>query len=201
MTDGVVSADAEPDGAVPSSVTVDDDEVVRWTGRPRLSAAAPAGLVGLLVAGGGMAVAVGPAAASRFGLGIAAIAVLVGLAIPGLALLSLANTRYVLTDRAASVKTGIVGRRVVRARLSMVENTAYEQSVTGSLFGYGTVRLETAGGDIAFRRVDGPQAVRSLVDERTVAGRQRATESIPGSIDSWRAVREEVGRLRSAIER
>ncbi|QZP38113.1 PH domain-containing protein [Halobaculum magnesiiphilum] len=201
-----MTADAEPDGvvtdwAVPASVTVDDDEVVRWTGRPRLSAAAPAGLVGLLVAGGGMAVAVGPAATSRFGLAIAALAVLVGLAIPGVAVLSLVNTRYVLTDRAASVKTGIVGRRVARARLSMAENTAYEQSVTGSLFGYGTVKLETAGGDLAFRRVDDPQAVRSLVDEHTRSGRKGETESIPGSIDSWRAVREEVGRLRAALDR
>ncbi|GAA0195963.1 PH domain-containing protein [Halobaculum roseum] len=201
-----MTADAEPDGvvtvgAVPSSVTVDDGETVRWTGRPRLSAAAPAGLVGLLVAGGGMAVAVGPAATSRFGVAIAALAVLVGLAIPGLASLSLANTRYVLTDRAASVKTGIVGRRVVRARLSMVENTAYEQSVTGSLFGYGTVRLETAGGDVAFRRVDDPQSVRSLVDEHARSGERATADSIPGSIDSWRAVRTEVRLLRSALDR
>lgn len=193
--------DAEIDPAVPESVTVDADETVHWTGRPRLSAAAPAGLVGLLVAGGGMAVAVGPAATSRLGLVIAALSVFVGLAIPGLAVLSLVNTRYILTDRAASVKTGIVGRRVVRARLSMVENSAYEQPVTGSLFGYGTVRLETAGGDVAFRRVDDPQAVRSLVDEHARSGRQSTTESIPGSIDSWREVREEVRLLRAALDR
>jgi uncharacterized membrane protein YdbT with pleckstrin-like domain len=196
MTEGVGSA-----GSVPASVTVDDDEAVLWTERPRVSAAAPAGLVGLLVAAAGMAVAVGPAATSRFGLAIAALAVLVGLAIPGLAVLSLVNTRYVLTDRAALVKTGIVGRRVVRARLSMVENTAYQQPIAGSLFGYGTVTLETAGGDVSFRRVDDPQAVRSLVDEHTRSGPEAAAASIPGSIDAWRAVREEARLLRAALER
>ncbi|SHH61055.1 PH domain-containing protein [Halobaculum gomorrense] len=196
-----MSTGIESDGSVPTSITVDEDEAVLWTGRSRLSAAAPAGLVGLLVAAAGMAVAVGPAATSRFGLVIAALSALVGIAIPGVALLSLVNTRYVLTNRAASVRTGIVGRRVVRARLSMVENSAYEQSVTGSLFGYGTVTLETAGGDLAFRRVDDPQAVRSLVDEHTRGAGGDADGSIPGSIDSWQAVREEVQLLRAALDR
>ena len=195
------------DGAegVPAAVPLADDESALWTGRPRLSAAFPAGIVGLLVAVGGLALAVGPGAtAGRAGLAVAALAVLVGAAIPALAVLSLVNTRYVLTDRAASVKTGIVGRRVVRARLSMVENTAYRQSVGGSLFGYGTVTVETAGGDVSFRRVDDPRDVRGLVDAHTRGARddgREARQRIPGSLDSWRAVREEVRLLRSAVER
>jgi len=187
---------------VPDAVPVDDDdESVLWTGRPRLSAAFPAAFVGMLVAAVGLAVAVGPAATSRFGVAIAAVAVLVGLAIPGVAVLSLLNTRYVLTDRAASVRTGVVGRRVRRARLSAVENSAYEQSVTGSLFGYGTVTLETAADGVSFRRVDDPQAVRSLVDEHARDAGGDDGESIPGSIDSWRAVREELRLLRAALDR
>lgn len=190
---------------VPDAVPVDDDESVLWTGRPRLSAAFPAAFAGVLVAVMGLAVAVGPAATSQFGVAIAAVAVLVGLAIPGAAVLSLLNTRYVLTDRAASVRTGVVGRRVRRARLSTVENSAYEQSVTGSLFGYGTVTLETAADGVSFRRVDDPRAVRSLVDEhaRDAGGDDGGDdgESIPGSIDSWRAVREELRLLRAALDR
>ncbi|QZX98966.1 PH domain-containing protein [Halobaculum rubrum] len=185
---------------VPDAVPVDDESVI-WTGQPRLSAAIPAAFVGVLVAAVGMAVAVGPAATSRFGVAIAAVAVLVGLAIPGAAVLSLVNTRYVLTDRAASVRTGVVGRRVRRVRLSTVENSAYEQSVSGSLFGYGTVTLETAAEGLSFRRVDDPQAVRSLVDEHARDAGGGDGESIPGSIDSWRAVREELRLLRAALDR
>ncbi|UIO99209.1 PH domain-containing protein [Halobaculum sp. CBA1158] len=185
---------------VPEAVTLADDETVLWTGRPRLSASIPAAVVGVAVAVVGLGVAVGPAATATAAPALAALAVLVGLAIPGLAVLSLANTRYVLTDRAASVKRGVVGRRVARARLATVENSAYEQSITGSLFGYGTVTLETAAAGVSFRRVDDPQAVRALVDEH--AGNDGdSRESIPGSIDAWRAVREEVGRLRATIER
>ncbi|MFC7096489.1 PH domain-containing protein [Halobaculum marinum] len=190
--------DATP---VPEAVPVADDESVLWTGSPRLSAAAPAAVVGLLVAGIGLAVAVGPAATDALGLGVAALSVLVGASIPALSVLSLVNTRYVLTDRAASVKRGVVGRRVVRARLSMVENTASAQSATGALFGYGTVTLETAGGGVSFRRVDDPQAVRRLVDERTRGEREDEGASIPGTLDSWRAVRAEVRLLRTALER
>lgn len=198
MTD----ADGGADG-VPPAVPLADDESALWTGRPRLSAAFPAGVVGLLVAAGGLALAVGPAGeAGGVGVAVAALAVVLGAAIPALSVLSLVNTRYVLTDRAASVKTGIVGRRVVRARLSMVENTAYRQSVTGSLFGYGTVTIETAGGDVAFRRVDDPRDVRGLVDAHTrgTSEDDRVSPAIPGSLDSWRAVREEVRLLRAAFE-
>lgn len=185
---------------VPDAVPVAVDETVLWTGSPRLSAALPAVFVGLVVAGVGMGVAVGPAADTGSGLAVGAVAVLVGLSIPALAVLSLVNTRYVLTDRAAGVKTGVVGRRVDRARLSMVENSSYEQSATGSLFGYGTVTLETAGGGVSFQRVDDPSRVRSLVDEH-VGGDDQTRDSIPGSLDSWRAVREEVRRLRAALVR
>lgn len=187
---------------VPDAVPVADDETVLWTGQPRLSAALPAAFVGVVVAGVGMAIAVGPAADTGSGLAVGALAALVGLAIPALAVLSLVNTRYVLTDRAASVKTGIVGRRVERARLAMVENSSYEQSATGSLFGYGTVTLETAGGGVSFRRVDDPSRVRSLVDDHA-GGRNddQRGDTIPGSLDSWQAVREEVSLLRLALER
>lgn len=187
---------------VPDAVPVAADETVLWTGSPRLSAALPAAFVGVVVAGVGMAIAVGPAAdAGAGGLAVGVLAVLVGLSIPALAVLSLVNTRYVLTDRAASVKTGVVGRRVDRARLSMVENSSYEQSATGSLFGYGTVTLETAGGGVSFQRVDDPSRVRSLVDEHVGGGDDQIGDSIPGSLDSWRAVREEVRHLRAALVR
>ncbi|MFC7137345.1 PH domain-containing protein [Halobaculum litoreum] len=201
MSDAAAAAGAD---GVPEAVPLADDETVLWTGRPRLSAAIPAGVVGLGVGVGGLALAVGPAGgAGRVGVAVAALAVIVGASIPALAVLSLTNTRYVLTDRAASVKTGVVGRRVVRARLSMVENTAYEQSVTGSLFGYGTVTIQTAGGGVSFRRVDDPRDVRGLVDDNTGGGGDegRREESIPGSLDAWRAVRDEVRLLRAAFDR
>lgn len=86
------------------------------------------------------------------------------------------------------------GRRVVQSSLAKVQNNSFSQDVTGSLFGYGTVRLEIAGGnDVDFYRIDDPQAVRRLVDRATV-------EELPGSVEQWRAMLEEVRALRATVE-
>jgi uncharacterized membrane protein YdbT with pleckstrin-like domain len=190
---------------VPPSLPLADDEAVVWTGRPRLSAAAPSAVVGLVVAAIGVGWWASPTA-SAFGLArlpplVAVASVLLGLSIPAVTLLSLVNRRYALTDRAAYVKRGVLGRSVARARLAKVENTAFTQSVTGSLFGYGTVQLQTAGTSFAFRRVDDPAAVRALVDENAGGESAAAEAGIPGSLAEWRAVREEVRALRAAFER
>ncbi|WP_435125065.1 PH domain-containing protein [Halobaculum sp. D14] len=182
------------DAAVPDAVSLADDESVLWTGRPRLSAAIPAGVVGVLFVAGGVAAAVAGQPDAAFIVGGLLLA-LVGVAVPAGALLSLTNTRYVVTDRAAYVKTGVVGRSVARARLATVQNSAYSQSLTGSLFGYGTVDLQTAGGSFAFRRVDDPRDVRTRIDRR-IGG----DDDLPGTASQWRAVLEETAALRRALE-
>ncbi|WP_313694831.1 PH domain-containing protein [Halorarum halobium] len=187
------------DAEAPPALPLADDEPVGWTGRPRLSAAIPSALVGFVVAVVGVGWWALPAVSTRPPLLLVVAAVLLGVTVPAVSLLSLVNTRYVVTDRAAYVKRGVLGRRVSRARLAKVENTAYRQSVTGSLFGYGTVELQTAGGSFTFRRVDDPASVRATVDERT-GGSGDADEPVPGSLREWRAVREEVRALRAGFE-
>ena len=188
------------DDDAPASLPLADDEAVIWNGRPRLSAAAPSVLIGVVVATVGVGWWALPAEPARLSLPVAVAAVLLGVAIPTASVLSILHTRYALTDRAAYVKRGVLGRSVARARLAKVENTAYAQSVTGSLFGYGTVELQTAGTSFAFRRVDDPASVRALVDEHTGGGRS-APDAIPGSLAEWEAIREEARALRAAFER
>ena len=195
MTDAGVPTGTD----VPASLPLAEDEAVRWSGRPRLSAAGPAAFVGLAIAAVGVGWWVLPAPPVRPPFPVVLAVVLLGIAIPATTLLSLANTRYAVTDRAAYVKRGVLGRTVSRARLVKVENTAYTQSVTGSLFGYGTVELQTAGTSFAFRRVDDPAGVRAFVDEHA-GGSSAEGDAIPGSVAEWRAVREEVRALRSAFE-
>ncbi|QLG27268.1 PH domain-containing protein [Halorarum halophilum] len=195
----MTATDAPTGTDVPASLPLAEDETVRWRGRPRLSAAGPAAFVGLVVAAVGVGWWALPAAPVRPPIPVVIAVVLLGVAIPATTLLSLVNTRYAVTDRAAYVKRGVLGRTVSRARLVKVENTAYSQSVTGSLFGYGTVELQTAGASFAFRRVDDPAGVRAIVDEHA-GGSTAESDEIPGSIAEWRAVREEVRALRSAFE-
>lgn len=169
-------------------LTLDPGEEVVWSGRPRLTTILPAVAVGLA----GLLGVVYAVVVLRVALTLLAVPVV--LAIPAYAYLQVTNTEFLVTDRAVYAKTGVVGRRVVQSSLSKVQNSSFSQDVFGSLFGYGTVRMEIAGGnDIDFYRIDDPQAVRRLVDRAT-------GDQIPGSIEQWRAVLEEVRALRAAVE-
>lgn len=175
------------------------DETVLWQGSPRLSAAAGAVVAGVVLVAVGLAgtLLVDPRTLSaplRVGAGLL---VPVGLAVPAVRVLALRRTRFAVSDAAVYARSGILSRRVRRVGLERVQNSAYSQSVTGSLFGYGTVTFESAGGPSAtFFRIETPREVRALVDRRA----ERARDPIPGSIEQWTAVLAEVRWLRTAVE-
>ncbi|WP_255196728.1 PH domain-containing protein [Halorarius litoreus] len=169
-------------------LTLDPDEEIVWSGSPRLTTIIPAVVAGLV----GVAVVAYVAWILEY-LPIL-LAAPVALAVPGYAYLEVTNTEFLVTDRAVYAKTGVLGRRVVQSSLSKVQNSSFSQGITGTLFGYGTVRLEIAGGnDVDFYRIDDPQSVRELVDRAT-------GDEIPGSVEQWRAVLDEVRALRTAID-
>jgi uncharacterized membrane protein YdbT with pleckstrin-like domain len=193
-------SDATDDPQVSPDFTLDPDESALWTGRPRLSAA-----IGAVAVGGGF-VLVGAAvlAGAAFpdvppvpplaGL----VLVAVGLVVAGHRVVALRRTRYLVTTDALYVRSGVLSRRVVRVGLERVQNSAYRQSVAGSVFGYGTVSVEAAGGgDVAFRRIEHPREVRALVDRRA----ELAADPIPGTVAQWEAVLEEVRAVRGALAR
>jgi membrane protein YdbS with pleckstrin-like domain len=185
----------EADSSAGQATTVDewmargDDEDVLWSGTPRVTTVLPAVAVGLVLAAVGIA---GAVTQNQPALSLLA---LVGLAIAVGASLRVVNTRYVVTDHALYRKTGVLSRHVERVSLRRVQNSAFTQGVLGSLFDYGTVSVEAAGGgSIAFADIDDPRDVRALV-EKQIGG-----DEIPGSLDQWTAIRDEVRRLRGAFE-
>ena len=176
-----------------------DDEELLWSGRPRLSAAAESIAGGLvLVAGGvGAGLLVRGGEAPPVGALLAAGLVLLGVLAPAWRLVALRRTRYAISDRAIYARTGVFSRSVRRMGLDRVQNSAYGQPVLGGVFGYGTVTVESAGGEapVRFVRIDTPREVRSLVDRRAAL----AGDAVPGTVEQWRAVREEVRALRAAL--
>lgn len=202
MVDGggsTESVDGEPTESVDPAVPLEDDETIQWLGRPRTTVILPSVAVGLLL------VAVGAGAAVELGSPLALLLVPVAVTIPAVHYLVVANIQYVVTDQAIYAKRGVLGRYVTQANLGTVQNSSYSQDVTGSLFGYGTVEFEIAGGgDLAFRDIRNPRPVRALVDR--AAGRRdgldgdgRAGTRIPGSLEQWQAVRSEVQSIRRAL--
>ena len=168
-----------------------DGETVMWEASPRTTRALPG--IGLSVA---LLVVVFWLAVSVSGWALLLVPVA---AVPGLYhYLRVVTTNFVLTDGEIAVKTGILGRSVRRVEYSRVQNVGYSQGLTGSVFGYGTVDVEIAGGrDLQLYDVYDPtepyEIVRELATGRTAA-------EIPGSLEAWTAIRDEVVALRKSLE-
>lgn len=174
-----------------------EGEEVRWNGHPRLTTVFPSVVVGL-------ALAVGPVVAVLWDVPettpdlppFVLLLVPVGVAIPAWSYLAVTNTRFVVTDRALYRKTGVLSRRVRRVSLDRVQNSHFRQGVRGSLFGYGSIDFEVAGGGrVAFENVENAREFRAFVDERF-----GGESGIPGSVEQWTAVLEVVRALRRAVE-
>jgi uncharacterized membrane protein YdbT with pleckstrin-like domain len=184
---------------VTEDLLLEPDEELLWAGRPRLSAAAGSVAAGLVLVAAGVAAGLFAAAGEigPAGLALGVVLVLVGVQVPAWRLLTLRRTRYAISDRALYARSGVLSRRVVRMGLDRVQNSAYSQSALGGLFGYGTVGVESAGGgrSVRFVRIETPREVRALVDRRAAL----AGDSVPGTVEQWTAVLEEVRALRTAL--
>ena len=158
-------------------------------------------MVGLLLTGSGIAISV---------LGETPLFLIVvpfAVAIPVWQYVALQGVQYVVTDDALYVKRGVLTRSVTQANLETVQNSSFEQDITGSIFGYGAVTFEIAGGDdLSFRAIDDPRSIRALVDRAAsnndgLDGGDRSQSSIPGDLTQWQHVRDEVRAIRRALEK
>lgn len=186
-----------------SALSLDPDETVDWSAHPRLFLLVPETVIGaVLVAIGLTAVFVpemGAPFLSREVTPWLGVLVVLGLALPAWSYLVVVNTVFVITDRALYVKRGVFRRRVDRISHTRVQNSSFTQGYREKLFGYGTVVVDTAGvsAAIRFHDIDSPRAVRERID--TYAS-QAENAGIPGSVEQWNAVLEEVRALRTAVE-
>ncbi|ELZ91311.1 hypothetical protein C440_13394 [Haloferax mucosum ATCC BAA-1512] len=167
----------------------ESDETIVWAGGPRIQKVIPAAVasVAIVVGAAATAVSVGDSFVGLLGL--------TGFLPVLWSYLRVTNTAFVISDRALYRKTGILSRRVRRVSLEHVQNSTFSQGITGSLFGYGTVSVEVAGGGgIRFESVNNPQDIRDRIDSRL------GGDEIPGTLEQWTAVLDEARALRAALE-
>lgn len=190
--------------SAPDWAPTGEDAAVVWRGGPRRGVVLRALL-------GGVVLAAFPAAAAVLGwrsgalatpvagaLGAAATLAVVGP--PAVAATWRRHTRYLVTERALYHRSGILRITVTELGLEKVQNTSYAQSVLGRAFDHGTVTVETAGGEgpeLRFRELRDPAGVHALIAART--GGVTEDESLPGTVAQWRAVLEEVRRVRRTL--
>jgi len=184
---------------VTDDLLLEPSEELLWSGHPRLSAGIPAFVAGLVlvVAGGALVGGIGPGTGASRALGVGLVCL--GVVVPAYRVLELRRTTYAVSDRALYARSGVLSRSVRRMGLDRVQNSAYSQSITGGIFGYGTVSVESAGGGatVRFVRIETPREVRALVERRAAL----ADDRIPGSVEQWETVLAEVRTLRRAVER
>ncbi|WP_254280149.1 PH domain-containing protein [Haloarcula marina] len=193
----------------PEWVTLDDGEEIIWQGQPRrrvvfqgvaagvVAAVVLTALVWVALAGAGVTV----------GLRLAVTAPLAGLAfaVPTAAVwLWRRTTHYALTARALYHRTGVLSVTVTELPLAKVQNTSYRQGVLGTVFGHGTVTVDTAGSEgaeLTLQAMDDPGAIQQRIADRATRLRDEdQSDDIPGATDQWRAVLAEVRAIRAGFE-
>ncbi|MFC7044821.1 PH domain-containing protein [Halobacteriaceae archaeon GCM10025711] len=182
------------------------DHRLAW--QPRIQTVLPAAAVGLVLVSLGLAALAGllpvPDATTLFVAVMGVASVLVGLSTMVGSYLQVTHTDYVVTDRGLYRKRGVLSRTVTAVGYETVQNATYSQGITGTFFGYGTLSFDTAGGtgtELSFRDVDDPATVQRLVSDQLARVRRRSGDrELPGSVEQWEAVLDEVTALRQALE-
>jgi len=186
--------------SIDPAIPLDATESVEWSGRPRITTILPAVVIGVLLLVFGIVVSV----TGETPLFLAVVPF--GVAIPLWKYLALQGVQYVITDEALYVKRGVLTRSVTQAHLETVQNSSFGQDITGSIFGYGSVTFEIAGGDdLSFRAIEDPRAIRALVDRAAsnddgLGGDDTGESVIPGDLTQWQQIRDEIRAIRSSIE-
>ncbi|MFQ3293608.1 MAG: putative membrane protein YdbT with pleckstrin-like domain [Natrialbaceae archaeon] len=186
--------------SIDPAIPLDTKESVKWSGRPRITTIFPTVMIGVILLVFGVVVSVAGEA-----LLILAVVPL-GVAIPLWKYFALQGVQYVITDEALYMKRGVLTRSVTQANLETVQNSSFGQGITGSIFGYGSVMFEIAGGgDLSFRAIEDPRAIRALVDRTAstadgLGGGERRRSAIPGDLTQWQHIREELRAIRNSLE-
>ncbi len=181
------------------------DESVVWRGQPRARVVHWGVVAGVVVAAIVLGVGGFLWQSGTLGTPLAAgfaVVALVGFAVPAAsAYLWRAHTEHLLTDAAVYHRTGTLRVTVTELALDRVQNTSYSQGVFGTLFDHGTVSVDTAGSEgaeLRFLALDDPDEVHALLAAR-VGPAADEDDSIPGTVDQWRSVLDEVRQLRTAL--
>jgi len=185
--------------SIDPAIPLDTNESVRWSGRPRITTILPAVVIGVLLLVSGIVVSVtrDPALPRSRSTRVA---------IPVWKYFALQGVQYVITDEALYVKRGVLTRSVTQANLETVQNSSFGRDITGSIFGYGSVTFEIAGGDdLSFRAIEDPRAIRALVDRAAsnddgLGGDSRRESGIPGDLSQWQQIRDGSERFAALSE-
>ena len=167
VPEALPSADAPAaSNAPPQAVAAPSGEgEMLWSGSPSWKAFLPIYILMGMVAAGGAVAVVSPAApdgAWMVGFALIAVSGLIILAIE----LYRAFTEFHITDQVVYFKTGVIARQITEVRVGHLREITLVQGPIERLLDVGKLGFSTAassGVEIVWRGIDQPQAVRNLV--------------------------------------
>ncbi len=162
----------------PNWLTLEEDEEIKWQGRPMMKSIIPAVIIGIPFAVVG-----------------------VGLLIIAAAYLSVKNTFYVVTTSGVYVKKGVLSRNVKKIGFGKIQNISFSQGVFGNMFDYGNVNISTAGSEgveMRFRSIREPKKVQELIN-RSISDRDKEDEAEASKKDLLNDILEELKEINSKL--
>ncbi|QWF79175.1 PH domain-containing protein [Amycolatopsis sp. CA-230715] len=99
--------------------------------------------------------------------------------------------RLVVTDKRFVMTTGVITTKVLMMPISKVTDLTYERSMTGRMFGYGTMVVESAGQIQALNKIDylpRPEEFYDTISELVFGDKQKQQERF-SMIKAQRAAR------------
>ncbi|WP_330630131.1 PH domain-containing protein [Halocatena halophila] len=180
------------------------NETVQWLGHPRrmrITGPAIAGVALIALSSLGLIIQLRDIVTIPQGaILIAVVGIVLGLAIPIWNYVVLLNTQFIITDKAVYSKRGVFSTRVDRISHRMIQNSTLIQGRLGRLLNYGSIRVDTAGvaGALTFSDIRHPREILDRIE--SIQGIEHTEPEIPGTIEEWTAIAEEVRQLRVAIE-
>lgn len=79
-------------------------------------------------------------------------------------LIAILTTRLVVTNKRVEGKTGLIHTERMDSRIEQITSVKVSQGLIGKIFKYGTVNINTAGGNYEFKYIINPERVRKTIN-------------------------------------
>lgn len=152
----------------PSWLTLQEDETVIWSGKPRTLPLAPRLSIPVFISI--ILLWLILTSALTGGLLWLGVAGFVGFLLEAFWVwLNYTSTQYVITNTGLYERQGIFSRTLTHVRMNRIQNTQFQQSVFGRLFGYGKLSIDTAGTprqELKFKCIPSSDGITELISRQ-----------------------------------
>lgn len=93
-----------------------------------------------------------------------AICVIIGLVTIWKAIVAVLTTRLTITNKRVEGKKGLLKTVKMDSRIGQITSVKVTQGIAGKIFNYGTININTAGGEYEFNYIKNPENVKQTIN-------------------------------------